>query len=197
MTNWTLIRLALAANLLFWPLLFAMSAMRADYSHLHQAVSELGAVGAPRMWLWNIGGYILPGLLLAAFGWGLVRRLRPGARIAAGWLALAGIGMALAGVFPADMDDRRGLATSLHLIGNSLSLLGWAPGMVLAAVLARKARPDVAVASLAALAAMVGAFFLYGLWPDTPALVQRITFGVFFGWYLAVAALLAARRDGA
>lgn len=194
MTDRTLIRLAVVANLLFWPLMFAMAAMRSDYSHLHQAVSELGAFGAPRMWVWNVGGYLLPGVMLAAFGWGLMRRLRPGSRIAPTLLALAGGGLALAGIFPADLQDRQGLATSLHMVGNSLSLLGWAPGMIVVAVFARKSRPDIALISILALLAMIGAFPLYGLWPQTPALVQRITFGVFFGWYLAVALALAIRK---
>jgi hypothetical membrane protein len=179
---------------MFWPLMLALAAMRPDYSHLHQAISELGAVGAPRMWVWNIGGYILPGLLLAAFGWGLVRRFEPGSRWRAGLLALAGVGLALAGAVPADMDHRQGLQTVVHLAaGSLLSAIAWATGLILLSILALRTRADIALSCLVALAALVGTFFLYGLWPDTPALVQRISFVVFFGWYLAAALLLALR----
>jgi len=80
MTDMQIARLGILANLLFWPLMFAMAAMRSDYSHLHQAISELGSLGAPWMMVWNVFGFFGPGLLLAGFGWNLVRRLRPGSR---------------------------------------------------------------------------------------------------------------------
>jgi hypothetical membrane protein len=197
MSDVMLARLAIAANLMFWPLLFVMAAIRSDYSHLHQAVSELGAVGAPHMWAWNILGYVVPGLMLAVFGWSLVRRLRPGSRVAAALLALSGIGMAAAGLIPADMNDRRGLLTSLHIVGSSLSVLAWLPSMIVVAALARRTRPEIAVASGVALAAMIGSFALYGVWEDTPALVQRITFGVYLGWYLVAGLLLTVRAPQA
>ena len=182
--------LAFAANLLFWPLMFAMAALRPNYSHLHQAISELGSYGAPRMWLWNVLGYIIPGILLAVFGWCFVRRIRPRSLIAAGLLALAGVFLAVSGAFPADMADRAGPATRLHLVGLMGSALAWLPAMIVVAVLAWRPRRDVAIACVVALLAMVGAFGLYGVMPETPALVQRISFGVFFGWYLAAALLL-------
>lgn len=186
--------LGILANLMFWPLMFVMASVRPDYSHLHQAISELGSIGAPRMWVWNVFGYIIPGLLLAAFGWGLVRLLRSGSRTAAGLLALAGIGLALTGVFPADMDHRQSLTTSLHMAGVLMSLAAWALSLVAIAVLAWRSHRDIATVSLLALVASVGGFFLYGVMPDTPALAQRINFAVFFGWYLGVALLLLARR---
>lgn len=189
-----LARLGIAANAMFWPLMFVMAAARPDYSHLHQAVSELGAYGAPRMWVWNVFGYVTPGLLLALFGWGLGRRLAPRSRWLGGLMALAGLGLAFSGAFPADMEDRQGLATTLHAVGSLSSLFGWTLGILAAAVVARRARPDITAACGVALVASVGAFFLYGLMPDTPALVQRINFGVFFGWYLAVALLLLTVR---
>lgn len=190
MTDRSIAGLGILANLIFWPLMFGMAAMRSDYSHLHQAISELGSVGAPRMWVWNILGYIVPGLLLAAFGWSLVQRLRPRSRWIAGFAAIAGIGMALSGVFPADMEDRRGLASTLHASGVLMSLLGHTFSVVAIAVLARRKKPDIAAACLIALAASVGALILYGYMPHTPALVQRINFGVFFGWYLTASLLL-------
>lgn len=186
--------LGILANLLFWPLMFALAATRPDYSHLHQAVSELGALRAPHMWVWNMLGFVTPGVLMAAFGWNLVRRLRPHSRIAAALLALAGVSIAFAGVFPADMDDRQGLTTTLHLLGASGSLFAWAPGMLVVAFIASKVRPDIAIASVLALVAMIGSFWLYGPLSETPALVQRVTFGVFFGWYLCVALLLLMIR---
>ncbi|MGV8928874.1 MAG: DUF998 domain-containing protein [Brevundimonas sp.] len=194
MTERQIAGLGILANLMFWPLMFYLAALRPDYSHLHQAVSELGALGAPHGLVWNLFGFIAPGLLLAVFGWNLVRRLRPKSRVAASLLALAGVSIAFAGVFSADMDDRQGLTTTLHLIGASGSLLAWVPGVLVVALLSRKVRPDIAITSVLALAAMIGSFWLYGPLSETPALVQRVTFGVFFGWYLCVALLLLGVR---
>ena len=50
----------------FWIALVAFGAARADYNQLTKAVSELGAVGASHAFAWNILGFIVPGLLLAA-----------------------------------------------------------------------------------------------------------------------------------
>ncbi|MBM3898609.1 MAG: DUF998 domain-containing protein [Gemmatimonadetes bacterium] len=197
MTDMQIARLGILANLLFWPLMFAMAAMRSDYSHLHQAISELGSLGAPWMMVWNVFGFFGPGLLLAGFGWNLVRRLRPGSRWVAGILALAGIGMSFAGVFPANMDDREGWETMLHALGSLTSLLSWAAGVIATAILAHRTRPDIAAASCIAILAALCGFALYGFMPHTPALVQRINFGVFFGWYFVVALLLIVRRHSA
>src|SRR5215510_4862771 len=56
------------ATLVFWTALFVFAAMYPGYSHLHRAVSGLGAFGAPHAVAWNIIGFILPGLLLAVCG---------------------------------------------------------------------------------------------------------------------------------
>jgi hypothetical membrane protein len=194
MSDASLARLGILANAVFWPLMFAMASLRPGYSHLHQAISELGSYGAPRMWVWNVFGYIAPGLMLAVFGWSFGRRLRPRSPWAAGLMALAGLGLAISGVLPADMDDRQGRATMLHEAGAMLSLLGWMLGMIAVAIAARRGRPDITGACVVALAASVGGFALYALLPSMPALVQRINFGVFFGWYLVIALLLLTVR---
>lgn len=67
--------------------------------------------------------------------------------------------------------------------------------MVSVAVLARRVRRDIALSACAALVAMIGSSPPYGVLTDTPALVQRITFGVFLGWRLIVAAPLTVRAE--
>ena len=56
------------ATTFFWIALVAFGTVRTDYSQLTKAVSELGAVGAPYALAWNVLGFIVPGLLLAACG---------------------------------------------------------------------------------------------------------------------------------
>ena len=181
--------LGIGASLLFWASVFGFAALRPAYSHATKAVSELGAWGAPNMWGFSILGYVLPGLMLAACGWSLGRRA--GGRVLASLLALSGLGMAISGVFPADIDYMGSLTTIGHVVGNTASLITWVIAMILAAWSKRKTWPALAGLSALALALMVGAFFLY----ETllPGIVQRITFAIFFGYFL-VAALLLWRR---
>lgn len=181
--------LGIAANLLFWPSLFVFAALRPDYAHETKSVSELGAWGAPNIWGFNVLGFILPGLMLAACGW-LVGRVADSTWVAA-LLALAGACVALAGVFPADMNDYGSLTTIGHIVGSMGSLVAWALAMIFAALFTRKSWPALAALSAAALALMIGAFFLYETLP--PGLVQRLTFAIFFG-YFAAAALLMRRQ---
>lgn len=183
--------LALAANLLFWSLLFIMAALRPDYSHLHKAVSELGSYGAPRMWLWNVMGYLLPGLLLGAAGWGIGKKMRPG-WLLPGLLAAAGVMVAWAGIFPADMSDRHGLATRLHLVSSFASLILWLLALVVLAFHLRGRWRNAALVALGCFAALAVAILTSN--PATPGLTQRLMFAIFFFSYPALA-LVRPRAD--
>lgn len=179
-------QLGLAANLLFWPLLFAMAAMRPDYSHLHRAVSELGSFDAPNRWLWNIGGYFLPGLLIGMAGW------RIGRGVGGRWalpllLSLGGLMMAWAGVFPADMQHRDGLLTRLHLLGAFGSLIAWLLALLLLCLKLRGPWRPASWVALACLAALAAALVFSD--PDAPGLTQRWMFAIFLASYPVLARL--------
>ncbi|MES1203328.1 MAG: DUF998 domain-containing protein, partial [Pseudomonadota bacterium] len=161
-------------------------------SHFTKAVSELGVWGAPNMWWFNVFGYIIPGMLLAACGWMIARTESPGSRILAGTLALSGLCITLAGLFPADMDAMSSPTSLLHITGSVGGGLLWAIAMVWLAFLGRKTCPALSLLCLGALLLMLGAFFLYGYL--LPGLVQRITFAVLFAWYIAAAAILTRSR---
>lgn len=190
MSGGSAVGLAIGANLLFWSSLFVFAALRSDgYAHATKAVSELGVWGAPNMWAFNILGYALPGLMLAACGWLIGRAAR------SSWLAvllaLAGAFVTVAGVFPADMSDYASFTTVGHLAGSTGSVIAWALAMLVAILVARKRWVALAALSAVALALMIGVFFLYETLPS--GIVQRLTFGVFFAYFL-VAALLLWRR---
>jgi hypothetical membrane protein len=185
----------LVAVLLSSATIISMAARRTDgYSHLTKAVSELGSVDAPdRLWF-NWLGYILPGLLISGFSYGLSRAFRGALRhqLPFGLLALSGLFLTLAGVFPMDMDHRSTLGSVLHTVGSLGSGLAW---MGCVATLAPPLARQPAWAGLprrlwmltgAAIAVVV----LLGIVsPGTPALGQRVSFAAYF---LSIA-LLAVR----
>ena len=77
------------------PLLFSVmtivtGALRGEYSHLTQFISELGADGTPYSGLMNYAGFVPAGLLIAGFGAALATtlprdRFRLAAAILVGW----------------------------------------------------------------------------------------------------------------
>jgi hypothetical membrane protein len=176
---------SVAANLLFWSALLVFAALRPDYSHFTKAVSELGAFGAPNMRAWNLLGFILPGALLAVAGWSIGRRIAPGTMLLPGLLMLGGAMIVCAGMFPADMSDRDGLRTRLHLVGAFGSLAAWLLAMVLLAMRVRGAWRSAALVAMACLAALVAALLTSS--PHSPALTQRLLFAAFFLSYPALA----------
>jgi hypothetical membrane protein len=91
------------------PCVFALvtlvaAALRPDYSHLANTISELGANGSSYAALMNYAGFVPAGLMLAAFGVALAEllprdRLTIGASI---MVTLFGSGLATAGVISCD-----------------------------------------------------------------------------------------------
>ncbi len=183
--------LGLFANLLFWGCVFGFAALRPDYSHLNDAVSELGSVDAPRKWAFNVLGYVTPGLLTALCGFALGRAAAPRAVISPTLLALAGLGLTIAGVFPADMADMQAPTTLLHVVGVSTGLL-WPPSALWLAFRARRERPAFALATVICVLAMVGTYGLYAAFPAYPGAVQRLTFAAWLLWYPIAGLALAS-----
>ena len=80
------------------------AALRPDYSHVHQFVSDLGATGSAHAALMNYGGFVPGGLLLVGFGASLAAAL-PRSRLVSIGSALTvifGAGIVLSGLFSCD-----------------------------------------------------------------------------------------------
>jgi hypothetical membrane protein len=94
---------ALAGQLVFVASWIVAGALDPGYSHLEQGVSELGAGDAENAWIVNAGIVVL-GLSIAALAPGLLAVLprRRAALVAAALFAVAGLLLALGGVFPLD-----------------------------------------------------------------------------------------------
>lgn len=103
-----------------------MAQLRTDgYDHLHKAVSELGSLDAPNKWLFNVLGYLIPGLLISYFAVGLGRSWGGRHRFFVGTLLLSGVFLLLAGAFPMDMTQRSSPGSLIHTMGSLGSGVAW------------------------------------------------------------------------
>lgn len=201
-----------AAVVVFWTALFGFASAYPGYSHSHKAISELGAFGAPHALAWNALGFIAPGLLLAVCGAGLGRALDVSGRATTVYwlLVISGVGFAGTGVFPVEM--RQGSPfmaspfTAGHVLMTFASGIPWAIAVFLVVGRvrrnpawhhARSVTVVLAVASVAGLAVNLMSPALPIL-ANRPGLAQRISFGIYFAWFLIMAVYLlrAAPRTG-
>lgn len=111
---------------LFALCLFVFGALRPDYSHRTDAVSELGALDTPNALAWNLLGFVAVGLLIAAFSWGLFRGT--GSLAALVFVGLSGLAFAGTGVFPADMSDLSAPSSRAHILMSLISFAAFVPG---------------------------------------------------------------------
>jgi hypothetical protein len=93
------------------PLLWATTVIYAgsrhpEYSHVRQYISDLAARGSSTQHLMQMSGFILPGLMTAAFGVLLGRTASRVAGIGSALLIVSGLARATAGVFVPDPLDR-------------------------------------------------------------------------------------------
>lgn len=184
-TGWT----GLAAAGLFAGALGVLAALDPTYSHLTNAVSELGAVGAPNQLAWNLIGFVAVGLLLAAFGRGLGREIATPS--ASGLLILFGLAFAFTAI-PADMSDLGSPGSTAHIVASQAVLLFWALALV-RLLFVRRAGPALRWIAAVALALAVGAIIVRGLEALQPGLSQRLSFAVVFGWVAATSLVLLRR----
>jgi len=182
----------ISATILFWSTYFIMSSLRTEYSHFTKAISELGTTDAPDKWIWNVLGYIFPGLMIALFSIGLFQGIK--VEVKGQWplygIMLSGVFMAMSGIFPADMEDRSSLTTIMHTIGSFGSYLFFLIGGFAYPRIMR--RSGYWRSSATILLIFVWCTIVFGSWyfifPQMPGIGQRIIFSFYFGWifYAAV-----------
>jgi hypothetical membrane protein len=182
----------------FWAVYAVMAALRPEFSHLTDAVSELGSVGAPRAWAWNVLGYVLPGLAVSLLGLGLRQAFGDDRRVRlpAYALVVAGAFITLSGVFPGDFEDRTSFTMWMHTAGSLLSFPAFlVAGFSLPRVLRARAASRWAVwPSLALVVSSV----LTGVLRSgaTPGLGQRLGFACVFLWVGLVGLVLLRAGQG-
>jgi hypothetical membrane protein len=189
MASRALVLLGFGGFILFWVALFGLAALRPEYSHLRNAVSELGVLRAPNMLAWNVLGFGLPGLALMVFGWKVGRKVKPQAIIMPALLGAIGASLLFSGVFPADLADRGGLLTQLHIVASMLGLL-WIPGAVWFCAIVRRSWPAAFWVTAAVAAAFIASILLTD--PLPRGLGQRVRFAAALPWYPLMALLIAS-----
>lgn len=185
--------LGIGAWALFWIASIVLGALRPSYSHAVNTISELGAVGTPHATVWNVVGFIVPGVLLAIVGATIARAAnvqRSTSRtLAVAFLALSGLAISGQGLMPAEMAngvaDVTSASTRGHFISSLISGAAWAVGALL---LVRPMRRNpmwrglhIVSVSLVVLT-LVASLTLRGTLPD--GLAQRIGNAFFCGWFI-------------
>lgn len=183
------------------PILFSMitivaAALRPDYSHVRNFISELGADGTPYAALMNYAGFVPAGLMLAAFGLALSATLpRDPFRITASLLVtLFGAGMAADGILSCDPgcpQTGSSLENLIHIRIAPASLLCAIIGTGIVGIRFRHlpawrslsryslVTSAVALCFLVALATSLDSRLLTGLW-------QRLLLVTLFAWCVVV-----------
>lgn len=177
--------IALVTPLWFLAVYLIMSGLRPEYSHLTKAISELGSIGAPKMWVWNVFGYVLPGLSIALLGIGLNREFGQTYRTAmtpTAALVCSGLLMSLSGVFPGDFENRSSITMIIQMIGSIGSFVAflvagfWLPQLFRSAP---QWRWVVWPSLILVIGSIVTGFLRSGA---APGLGQRLGFACFFVW---------------
>lgn len=183
--------------LIYWATVLILGSLDPDYSHIEHAMSTVGSVQAPYS-EFGRAAFILEGLLLAAFSVGLYRELRSGRVETAGvsMITIHGIGRIGEGVFAWNNLQLGSFTNTPHLVLSVPGVLAMVVAPVLLAWAFRMDdrwqgyyRPTVAVAVL-----FIGVFIVLGPLSATrlieipPGLGQRMGFGIWYVWFIGLAA---------
>ena len=196
--------LGIAACVEFWGASFVLGALRPSYSHSVNTISELGARGTPNAAVWNIVGFIVPGLLLALVGGVIAQSIGREKSVlrtlSTALLVLSGLAIAGQGVIPAEMTNGVADITSPYTRGHFISSLVSGAAWVIGVLLLigpmtrspewRRWRIVSVVLVVLTLSASIA---LRGALPD--GLAQRLGNGVFFAWFV-LASLKLMRLGG-
>lgn len=193
------------------PIIFVGSAIgqalaRPGYSAVTQMVSELAAY--PGGWIQNLS-FVVTGALMAAFGYGLHRGVKPGPGgvIGPALIVLSGLGLIVAGAFPVRFEAGTLIEPAGHIIGSLIAFWGAAIGYI---VLSRRmaADPEWKGRSAVALGTGIGIvvlFFVFvglGMPPEAPlhpwlGIAQRAMIAAWFIGVLILAFRLRTVARGA
>lgn len=178
--------LGLLAPILFVLTYLIVSNGRPEYSHMTKAVSELGSLDVKNRWVFNLFGYIIPGLMVSLFGYGLFQYLKENNSNKWPLIGIVGSGlfMALAGIFPGDFEDRYSTTMILHSIGSVGSYVFFLIGAFTFPRLMNKISYWNNVRwiglTITWLSIVCGNWIF--IFPEIPGVGQRIGFGIYFFW---------------
>jgi hypothetical membrane protein len=196
----------IAAPMLWVAALAYIGSLQPEYSHSRQYISELAARGTPTQHVMQVAGFILPGLMVVAFG--LLVGLSAQTKFAgagAALLIVAGLARITAGVFSLDPCCAQGAPSFSERIHNAAGA-GYLVTMVAAVLIwcvvtDRTFRTRVRWFRWYSQATLVAAITLpwwlmrFGSDPANVGLFQRATFGVLNLWILVFAGVVWSRLN--
>jgi hypothetical membrane protein len=183
-----------------------IGSLRPEYSHYRQYISELAARGTPTQHLMQVAGFVLPGLMIVAFG--LLVGLSVHTKLAgagAALLIVSGIARIAAGMFPLDpccAPTAPSFSQRMHVaVGGAYVLAIYAAVLVWCAVAERTFGTRAHWFRWYSLATFVAAITLplwlirFGTDPANVGLFQRASFGVLNLWVLVFAVVVWSRLN--
>ncbi len=190
---------AWVAALLFAGCVIVFGSALEGYSQTLHPIALLGAQGIAHAPVFNLVGFVLPGLLLAFVGWRLREAQSANApwslRIGAWLVMLSALAFAMQGVLRLDPQDLEAVVSRLHASVWTLWWVAFAAGAILIAIGRWRGSDSPLPAWTGVLAATVLVMLaLLGPLVMPAAIAQRAAFTVWFLWWLALAR--AARQAG-
>ncbi len=176
------------APIIFTIILMIASLLRPDYSHLINFVSELGAVGAPYAIIQRIN-FVLTGILIVAFTFGLHRGIGDGKGSIIGPLLVAifGLSSVMSGIFSTDTIQPGSFSDIMHSMS---SAIGSVAAIIAFFIISGRLEKDIlwrpyqsfsiVIAIVAIIVSVVGTGILGAV--GTPGLGQRLFLAVLFLW---------------
>ena len=188
------------------PIIFAIiviiaGLLRPDYSHLTNFVSELGAVGAPNAIIQRIN-FVLVGILIVAFTFGLHRGIGDGKGSIIGPLLIAifGLSALVSGIFSTDPIQPGSFSEIMHQMS---SAIGSTAAIIAFFIISERLGKDIlwrryryfsiVIAFVAIVVSLVGVGVLGVL--GVPGLAQRLFLAMLFLWIEVMAIRLFQISD--
>jgi hypothetical membrane protein len=181
--------------ILFWTTYITLAMARPEYSFLTKAISELGSLDAPNLWMWNVAGYIIPGLLIVIYSYGLFQKMATN-RLPMVAFMLSGVLMALSGIFPGDFENRTSITMLLHTIGSFGSYVCFLIAAFTSSNQMRKS--EYWKKTIKPTLFFTYATILFGAWPfifpNMPGVGQRLVFLFYLLWIFYTALMLYKQK---
>ena len=201
----SLLLTGVAAPLFFGAAAITSAALRSDYSHLDQFISELGETGGDYAWLMNYVGFMLSAALILIFvlAFRLYFPRTPLSYVGSFLLVLFAIGVFFAGVYSCDVGcplTNKSSEQNLHDIA-SLALPAFALGVAAWGVFFSRT-PRWRRFGVYSLASAAFSVFILVLMIRSEAsragtgLYQRLFLAVLFIWMIALALRLWRENEG-
>ena len=183
--------LAIVSPFWFLGVYLLVSSRNPTFSHRIDPISTLGSLGQPGAAVWNVLGFMLPGLVIAGLGL-RIRQAFPGkltASLAGMSLAISGFLVVVAGLFPGNPLNPAALTNLVH------DLSGWASlsAFLIAGVITPWvlwSRSGLSWISVGPFSIVFGSL-AYQLWGGPQWwLGQRVGFSAYFLWVALIGSVM-------